>query len=97
MQATGMFGDLQSQAGQGYQNMTGQMDANRTNALGMTPQMLQNQMAPSQSYLGMSQAQWSPYQSFQGAIGPPTVLNDSFSRDFRGSASYGGSIGGGGQ
>ena len=88
-QATGMFGDLQSQAGQGYQGLLGMQDTNQANALGMTPQMLQNQMAPAQSYLGMSEAQWSPYHQYSQAIGPPVVLNESFSRDFRGSVQGG--------
>ena len=75
------MGGLQGTAAQGYGNMLGQQDANALNALGLTSNMLQNQIAP-------SAAAWDPYQQYANILGSPTVLGEGSSGGWNASLGY---------
>lgn len=49
-------------------------DANALNALGYTPNMIANTMAPSQAYSSLYGNQWLPYQNYSNIVQNPVVL-----------------------
>ena len=87
-QAAQVMGGLQGTAAQGYGNMLGQQDTNALNALGFSPQMLANQMAPANAYTSTANAGWNPYTQYASILGNPTVLGEGSSSGWNANLGY---------